>query len=139
MSTPSEPTAPRRLPERLRGWARGLKRQIMILWFCCRHPDTPWPLKGLAVCVVAYALSPIDLIPDFIPVLGYLDDVILLPLGILLLLRLLPAPVLDDCRRRAAEWERCHEPRPVSWVAAGLILLFWLAATALLGRWLGFI
>lgn len=98
--------------DRLRAWARSIKRQIMVLWFSCRHPKAPWLAKALAVCVVAYALSPIDLIPDFIPVLGYLDDLILLPLGILLVMRLMPEEVLMECRIRATEWEKRQEPPP---------------------------
>ncbi len=116
--------------DRLRAWARSIKRQIMVLWFSCRHPKAPWLAKTLAVCVVAYALSPIDLIPDFIPVLGYLDDLILLPLGILLVMWLMPEEVLMECRLRASEWEKRQEPRPVSRMAAGLILLIWLLALA---------
>lgn len=120
----------RRMIDSLRTWARSIKRQIMVLWFCCRHPETPWLVKALAVCVVAYALSPIDLIPDFIPVLGYLDDLILLPLGILLVMRLMPDGVLDECRLRAADWEQRQEPRPVSRMAAGLVVMIWLLALA---------
>lgn len=120
----------------LQGWARSLKRQVMTLWFCARNPETPWLARLLVVCVVAYALSPIDLIPDFIPVLGYLDDAILLPLGILLALRLLPPAVLAAGRQQAEEWERRQAPRPVSWPAAGLILLLWALAVVLAGRWL---
>ncbi len=120
----------------LQGWARRLKRQVMTLWFCARNPETPWLARLLVVCVVAYALSPIDLIPDFIPVLGYLDDAILLPLGILLALRLLPPAVLAAGRQQAEEWERRQAPRLVSWPAAGLILLLWALAIVLAGRWL---
>ncbi|MCC6075632.1 YkvA family protein [Pseudomonas sp. GCM10022188] len=118
--------------DRTRQWARSLKRQVMVLWFCARHPDTPWAAKLLALAVVAYALSPIDLIPDFIPVLGYLDDVILLPLGILLALRLIPAPVFEACRQQAQAWEAAGAARPRSRLAAVLIVALWL----LLGTWL---
>lgn len=82
----------------IRQWARFCKRQLRILLLASRHPETPWYVKGLLLCVVAYALSPIDLIPDFIPVIGYLDDLILLPLGIWLGLRMLPPGVLAECR-----------------------------------------
>ena len=68
--------------EQVRAWARALKAQLVTLWFCRNHPDTPWYAKALAMLVVAYAFSPIDLIPDFIPVLGYLDDLVIVPLGI---------------------------------------------------------
>ncbi len=114
-------------------WARALKRQVMVLWFSCKHPDTPWLPKVVAIAVVAYALSPIDLIPDFIPILGYLDDVILLPLGIWLVIRLLPAPVLEKCRLQAEEWDSSHSPRPVSWGAAIVVVLIWLSLLS--GAW----
>lgn len=110
----------------LRRWARLLKRQVMVLWFACRHPRTPWLPKLIALCVVAYALSPIDLIPDFIPVLGYLDDLLLLPLGIWLALRLMPTALLEECRQQAAQ----QTPRPVNRVAAGVIVLIWLGLLA---------
>ncbi len=117
----------------LRGWARQLKRQTMVLWFCYRHPQTPWLPKWVSVFVVAYALSPIDLIPDFIPVLGYLDDVIILPLGILLALRLMPIAVLQECQLKAAEWEARDLQRPVNKLAAVLIVLTW--SIAAIGVW----
>ncbi|MBV7555058.1 UNVERIFIED_ORG: uncharacterized membrane protein YkvA (DUF1232 family) [Pseudomonas putida] len=116
------------LLDRLRGWARNLKRQTMVLWFCYQHPQTPWLPKWISVFVVAYALSPIDLIPDFIPVLGYLDDVIILPLGILLAIRLMPAQVLEECRFKASEWEKNHKKRPANRIAAVIVVLVWLVA-----------
>ncbi len=108
----------------LREKARLLKGELLALFFALKHPANPWYVKLLAALVVGYALSPIDFIPDFIPLLGYLDDVILLPLGIALVLRLIPHPVLDDCRRQAAAW---HSALPKLWLAAAVIVLLWLA------------
>jgi uncharacterized membrane protein YkvA (DUF1232 family) len=122
--------------EHLRRWAKNLKRQTMVLWFCYQHPQTPWLPKWISVFVVAYALSPIDLIPDFIPILGYLDDVIILPLGILLAIRLMPPLVLEECQLKASEWEKNHVKRPVNKFAAVLIVMVWLAALA--AAWLAF-
>ena len=122
--------------EHLRRWAKNLKRQIMVLWFCYQHPQTPWLPKWISVFVVAYALSPIDLIPDFIPIVGYLDDVIILPLGILLAIRLMPPLVLEECQLKASEWEERHVKRPVNKVAAVIIVLIWLAA--LVGVWFAY-
>jgi uncharacterized membrane protein YkvA (DUF1232 family) len=124
------------LLQRLRGWAKALKRQVMVLWFSSRHPETPWLPKLVALVVVAYALSPIDLIPDFIPLLGYLDDVILLPLGIALVIHLLPANVLEDCRQQAAQWEHSRAKRPVNRIAATIIILIWLTLLGALWVWL---
>ncbi|OZI58965.1 YkvA family protein [Bordetella genomosp. 1] len=118
--------------ERLRAWARGLKREVLVLWLAARDPRTPWYAKALALLVAGYAVSPIDLIPDFIPVLGYLDDVILVPLGIWLTLRLLPAALVRELRAVAAE----RAQRPVSRVAAVVIVLAWLAGAAALAWWL---
>jgi uncharacterized membrane protein YkvA (DUF1232 family) len=112
----------------LRTWAKDLKRQTMVLWFCYRHPQTSWLPKWLAIFVVAYALSPIDLIPDFIPILGYLDDLIILPLGIWLVIRLMPPTVLAECQEKALAWERTHAKRPVSMAAAFIVVLIWLMA-----------
>lgn len=123
------------LLEHLRHWARALKRQTMTLWFCYRHRQTPWLPKWIAIIVVAYALSPIDLIPDFIPVLGYLDDVILLPLGIWLAIRLMPPAVLAECEAKARQWQESDGQRPVNKVAAALIVLAWVAALAGTAWW----
>jgi uncharacterized membrane protein YkvA (DUF1232 family) len=124
---------------RLKTWARRLKTEVVALWFCTRHPRTPLYAKVLAITVVAYAFSPIDLIPDFIPVLGYLDDLIILPAGIWLVLKLVPADVMRDCREQAARWLEHEQPRPRSYVAAALIVLlifvFWLTVLWLAWRW----
>lgn len=115
----------------LREWARGLKRQTLVVYFAARDARTPWAVRLLALLVAAYALSPIDLIPDFIPVLGYLDDVILVPLGLALVLRLTPAPVMNSARERAD----AAADRPISWVMAAVIVLLWLLALLALGAW----
>ena len=112
--------------QRIKHWAKALKRQVMVPWFSCRHRHTPALAKVLAIVVVAYALSPIDLIPDFIPVLGHLNDVILVPLGIWLVMRLMPANVLEECRHQAADHERNRTPRPRSLIAGALIAMIWL-------------
>jgi uncharacterized membrane protein YkvA (DUF1232 family) len=112
--------------ERWKNRARRLKRELGSLALASRDPRTPWYAKALAVCVVAYAFSPLDLIPDPIPVLGYLDDLILLPLGIALTLRLIPDEVMADARARAAE----NSAKPKSWIAAGLIVCLWIALVA---------
>lgn len=129
MSPGSE--GPPRLLDRLRGRARALKRDVRALSLACRDPRVPWYAKLLAGLVVAYAVSPIDLIPDFIPVLGYLDDLILVPAGIVLVVRLIPEDVLADCRLRA----ETMEGRPTGWSAAVVIVLLWLGAATLVGRW----
>src|SRR5205085_11774540 len=86
---------------RVKAWALALKREVMAIYLASRDPRVPWYSKALAVAVAAYALSPIDLIPDFIPVLGYLDDLLIVPLGIALVLRLMPPEVIKECRVRA--------------------------------------
>ena len=107
--------------------ARRLKRELNALALASRDPRTPWYAKALALCVVAYAFSPIDLIPDPIPVLGYLDDIVLIPLGIALTLRLIPDEVMVDARARATEGSM----KPASWIAAGLIIGCWVALVVL--------
>ena len=114
----------------IRLWAQRLKRDALALWFARKHPDTPFAVKALCWFVVAYALSPIDLIPDFIPVLGYLDDVLLLPGLIWLALRLLPAHVIDAGRQSADAWLADHRQRPRSYWGAALIVLLWAALIA---------
>jgi uncharacterized membrane protein YkvA (DUF1232 family) len=118
-----------------RAWARRIKRDALTLWFARSHPDTPWHAKVLGAFVVAYALSPIDLIPDFIPVLGYVDDALLLPALIWLALRLLPQRVLTDSRRQAEQWLAEQGVRPRSLVGAASIVLIWLAVAAMLSVW----
>ncbi len=112
--------------QRVKSWARTLKSDGMTLWFCCRHPQMPWLPKIFALLVVGYFLSPIDLIPDFIPVLGYLDELILLPGCIYLILRMAPPAVLTEARAQATQWIATHQPRPRSIVAAIVIMLLWM-------------
>ncbi|HET9979526.1 MAG TPA: YkvA family protein [Ktedonobacterales bacterium] len=116
--------------DRMRKRAQRLKTEIYTLYLAYRDPRTPWYARLFVAGVVAYAFSPLDLIPDFIPVLGFLDDLILVPLGIVLALRMIPAPVMTECRQRAAETLR--EGRPTNWLAAGVIIAIWLALAALL-------
>ena len=113
--------------QRLKIWAAALKREVMTLWFACRDPRTPWYARLLTMLIVAYALSPIDLIPDFIPVLGYLDELILLPVGIYLVLKLVPTEALADARARAQAWVDSRRPKPRNWIAAAVIVLVWVA------------
>jgi uncharacterized membrane protein YkvA (DUF1232 family) len=122
--------------DRLRQWARRLAGDAIALWFCARHPRTPLGAKLLAAAVAAYAFSPIDLIPDFIPVLGLLDDLVLVPAGVWLSLKLIPPEVMLECRDQAARWLATRAPRPRSYAAAAVIVLAWLAAMALLAWWL---
>ena len=109
--------------QRLRDWARLIKRDVHALYLARRDPRVPWYAKALAALVAGYALSPIDLIPDFIPVLGYLDDVILVPLGIAAVIRLIPPEVMAEHREMAAAQER-----PISRAAAITVIAAWVAA-----------
>lgn len=109
---------------------RVLKKETLTLYLACRHPRVPWYAKLLAILVVGYALSPIDLIPDFIPVLGYLDDLILIPLGIMLVIRLIPAEVLGECRRKSDAL--VGTVIRAGKVAAGVIVVIWLLAAFLI-------
>lgn len=118
---------------RLRDWARTIKRDTHALWLAARDPRVPWYAKALAVGIAAYALSPIDLIPDFIPVLGYLDDVILLPLAILLAVRLIPPDVMREHRASATT----ALERPASRTTASVIVGIWIAGL-LLTTWLAY-
>ncbi len=105
-----------------KSWARSIKRDVVAVYFAARNPDTPWALRVLALAVAAYALSPIDLIPDFIPVLGYLDDLLIVPLGLWLVIRFLPAHVLASSRARAA----VVLERPRSKLGAIVVVGIWL-------------
>ncbi len=115
--------------------ARRIKRDGVTLWFALRDPRTPWWVQALAALVVAYALSPIDLVPDFIPVLGYLDDVILLPGLIWLAVRCLPSGVLQDCRVQAERWMAERQRKPVSRWGVAFVLGVW--AACVWGLWRG--
>lgn len=115
--------------EKLKQRARFLRAETFALYLASRDPRTPWYAKLLVAGIVAYALSPIDLIPDFVPVLGYLDDLILIPMGIVLAIKLVPNSVLTECRARAQE--TLQNGRPVSRVAGAVIIAIWLALAAL--------
>lgn len=116
------------LLDRCKRWARAIRRDSAALWLAARDPRVPWYAKAFCAGVAAYALSPIDLIPDFIPILGYLDDVILLPLAIVLAVRIVPPDLMAEFR---AEAER-RSARPVSRLAAAAIVATWIAAAALM-------
>jgi uncharacterized membrane protein YkvA (DUF1232 family) len=118
--------------ERAKRWARAIKRDVIAVWLAARDPRVPWYAKALALAVAAYALSPIDLIPDFIPVLGYLDDLLIVPAGILLVVALVPAELMAEFRAQAAELT----DRPQSRAAAAAIVAIWIGLTVLLGWWL---
>jgi uncharacterized membrane protein YkvA (DUF1232 family) len=109
--------------------ARQLKQESYALYLAYRDPRTPWYARVFAACVVGYAFSPIDLIPDTIPVLGYLDDLILVPLGISIAIKMIPPPVMAECRDRARA--ALEQGRPANWVAAAVIVAIWLLLAAL--------
>ncbi|AXA84932.1 hypothetical protein DCD74_09795 [Lysobacter oculi] len=113
------------------GRLRALKREALTVWCVARHPRLPWAVRGLALAVAAYAFSPIDLIPDFIPLLGLLDDLLLVPLGVWAVLKMAPADVVAEARAQAA----VLADKPVSRMAAAVIALFWLAVMAAFGAW----
>ncbi len=108
--------------ERLKAWARTIKRDVHAIYLAAKDPRVPWYAKTLALCVAAYALSPIDLIPDFIPVVGYLDDLIIVPLGILLVISLIPPAVMDEHRAAAS----LAQERPVNRAGAAVIVAIWI-------------
>jgi uncharacterized membrane protein YkvA (DUF1232 family) len=121
----------------LQSWkrkAKELKTEVYALYLAYRDPRVSWPARIFAGIVVAYAFSPIDLIPDPIPLLGYLDDLILIPIGAVLARRMIPPLVLEECRIKAKEVMAVG--KPVNWIAAGVIISIWLVATALMTLWL---
>lgn len=127
--------------DKAKAWAKSLKRDVVALWIASRDHRTPWYAKLAAAAVTAYALSPVDLIPDFIPVLGYLDDLLIVPLGILLVVKLIPAPLMAEYRMAAAE--RASKPMSLAglifigmiWAIFAGLLIWWIGALA--GEWLG--
>lgn len=114
--------------------ARLLKAETFALYLAARHSDTPWYTKLLVAAVAAYALSPIDLIPDFVPILGYVDDLILIPMGIALAIKMIPPAVLAECRAQAQR--KLSNGKPVSRAAAVVVVVIWLALAALCIMWL---
>ena len=117
--------------ETVKRWAREIKRDVVALYIAGRDPRTPWHAKIVAVAVAAYAISPIDLIPDFIPILGYLDDLIIVPLGIMLAVRLIPADLMAEFRHAASERGRL----PAHWAGAAAIVAIWFVALAAVTYW----
>ncbi|HEV7803044.1 MAG TPA: YkvA family protein [Burkholderiales bacterium] len=118
---------------KLKTEARRLKGEVLALYEAARHPGTPWYAKLFIVAIVAYALSPIDLIPDFIPVLGFLDEIILLPIGIALALKMIPVDVMAECRARATA--SAARGTRLGRIGAGIIVLLWLALIVCAGLW----
>ncbi|WP_205789918.1 YkvA family protein [Microvirga makkahensis] len=113
---------------RLRDWARAVRKDAVALYIAARDPRVPWHVKAAAMAIAAYALSPVDLIPDFIPVLGYLDEVIILPMAIALVIRMIPDPLMAEFRDEAQR----RSERPVSRWAAAAIAALWIAAAGFL-------
>lgn len=116
--------------QRCRKWAKALKKDIKAIYLAYKRPEVSWYAKLLAALVVGYAFSPIDLIPDFIPVLGYLDDLILIPAGIYLVVRLIPRDVMEECRAQAEDIFRNGKPN--NWRAGGVIIAIWICVIALI-------
>lgn len=116
--------------ERLKDWARAIRRDVTALWLAARDPRVPWYAKAVAACIAAYALSPIDLIPDVIPVLGYLDDLLIVPLGIVVAVKLIPVSVMADLRVRALQ-----QRKPTSTAGLVAVATIWVGTIALTG-WL---
>lgn len=108
--------------------ARELGTEAYALFLAYKDPRVPWYARAFAVCVAAYAFSPLDLVPDFIPVLGYLDDVVLIPLGIRVALKMIPSSVMSECRAKAHE--SLEGSRSAGWIATGIVVLLWVLALA---------
>ena len=119
----------RRMQEAWKQRAWQLKRDTYALYLAYRDPRVPWHARLFAACVAGYASSPIDLIPDFVPIVGYLDDLVLVPLGVVLALRMIPPAVWAECRAKSEQALR--DGKPLSWVAAGVIVLIWLVLASL--------
>ena len=122
---------------KLRAWAKTLRTELYVLYYCARDPRVPWYAKAWIVLVVGYALSPFDLIPDFIPVIGLLDDLLIVPLGIAIAIKLVPKSVLAECRAKAADR---IERLPPNRVAGAIVIVIWIVIAAVVGffvaRWM---
>ncbi|WHX98060.1 YkvA family protein [Neobacillus sp. DY30] len=117
---------------KLKSYAKKLKINLFVLYLSYKDNRVPWYAKLVAICVVAYAFSPIDLIPDFIPVLGYLDDLIIVPLGISLALKLIPSYIIEENREKAEEIRKSGKPK--NWFVAVLFIMIWILLTIWLGK-----
>lgn len=115
----------------LKAKANALKKEVKALYLAYTHPDVPWYAKAIIILVVGYAFSPIDLIPDFVPVLGYLDDLLLIPLGVSVAIELIPADVMKECRQRSEDMFKSGKPK--NWIAGAVIILIWLLVISLVG------
>ena len=109
----------------LKQWAARVRRDTLALWFAARDRRTPWWLRLLGFVIIAYALSPVDLIPDFLPLIGYLDELILLPAGLWLMIRCMPVEVLAESRSRADDWLRAGKSKPRSALGAFIVIVIW--------------
>lgn len=118
-------------------WAKALKLDVLALWFALKHPEVSVWAKAISFVAAAYALSPIDLIPDFIPVLGYLDDLIIVPVLVWLALKLIPIDVIKQSRDQAAEWINSKQSKPKSYVGLLIVLVIWLICLAILVKQFG--
>jgi uncharacterized membrane protein YkvA (DUF1232 family) len=108
----------------MKAWSKNLKKQVFILYFAYKDDRVPLYAKLFAICVVAYAFSPIDLIPDFIPILGFIDDLIIVPLGVMLALKMIPELAIKDCEEKANELMKKGKPK--NWIVGSFIILFWI-------------
>ncbi|MDF0554438.1 YkvA family protein [Kamptonema sp. UHCC 0994] len=115
--------------------ARKLKQETYAVYLASIDRRLPWYTRTIAAIIVAYAFSPIDLIPDFIPVIGYLDDLLIVPLGIWLVLKMIPPHILSECREKAAV--EIADKKPINWVAAGVIIAIWFLLGILAAIWVG--
>ncbi|MBN8193451.1 DUF1232 domain-containing protein [Bacillus sp. NTK074B] len=118
----------------LKNYAKTVKQDLIVLYLSYKDPRTPLYAKMLAMCVVAYAFSPIDLIPDFIPVIGYLDDLILVPLGIIVTLKMIPPDILEEKREQARHMVKSDKPK--NWFAGAVFIIIWILLAVWLGKWL---
>jgi uncharacterized membrane protein YkvA (DUF1232 family) len=123
--------------KKISSWAKALKLDVLALWFALKHPNMPFWAKVVCFVAVAYALSPIDLIPDFIPVLGYLDDLILVPALVWLALKLIPAEVMNQSREQAVEWINSNQSKPKSYIGLFIVVAIWLICLAFALKQLG--
>ena len=122
---------------KISSWAKALKLDVLALWFALKNPTMPFWAKVVCFIAVAYALSPVDLIPDFIPVLGYLDDLIIVPALVWLALKLIPTEVMNLAREQAVEWINSNQSKPKSYVGLTIVVVIWLICLAFVARYIG--